>query len=304
LTALLCGQPLLPGKLPTGESWRLGTWGAPLPFETVRGILATFPEGAASAHIVEAREYLAVHWPAGEREPAWAGAEAWLSREGRALTQSVCISDATGLPALRQRLAALLDEHIPNLPGYLDAVCQAVALRQPEEFRKLCAQLCALCNACGADAKASAKRQLIAGCARQLADRPAALQQLLAAQDSSLETLGLLAIRLLAPTQERISDRVAEYVASRFAQRLTLENVADALGYNPTYLGRVFRDEQGQSFRVWLGNHRMEAAAGLLKTTDQTVCTVAEQVGYGQYKRFLAHFKHRYGVTPEQFRKK
>ena len=304
LTSLLCGQSIVPGKLPSDQDWRLATWGAPLPFDVVRDVIATFPEDAASAHIVEAREYLALHWQQGATEPAWTATEALLYREHRSMQKSERIRDISDLPALRKSLAAQLDQQIRSLPDYVHAIGSAVALRQVEEFKRKCAELCAFCNACGADAKVIAKCQFIAECARQLAGRPEALRQLLTSQDLPLEAIGLLAIRLLAPTQERISDRVTTYVEAHSDERLSVESVANSLGYNATYLGRVFRDEQGLSFREWLSGRRIEKAARLLKESDTTVCRVAQQVGYVQYRLFLEHFKHLYGETPEQYRKR
>jgi len=141
------------------------------------------------------------------------------------------------------------------------------------------------------------------GCARQLSDRTDALAELWAMEHDDLLALGEGTIRLLAPTQDRVSDRVAEYVESRLAERLTLESVADALGYNATYLGRVFRDEQGEGFREWLANLRVERAAQMLRKSEESVLTIADRVGYPQYKRFLQHFKRRFHETPEVYRK-
>ncbi|MEG2208961.1 MAG: helix-turn-helix transcriptional regulator, partial [Clostridia bacterium] len=73
-------------------------------------------------------------------------------------------------------------------------------------------------------------------------------------------------------------------------------------GYNPTYLGRVFREEQAQGFREWLNAYRLDKAAALLRSTDTPVHRIAAAVGYLQYKRFLAHFKECYAVTPKQYR--
>ncbi|NLI22239.1 MAG: response regulator [Clostridiales bacterium] len=303
LTSHLSGQAALPGKLPEDYHWRLGVWGAPLPFDAVREVLAAFAEDTATAHIVQDKEYLALRWPKGGQEPDCAAAESLLRGHQRRLTLADRSCTLADLPAVRQMLAAALCPHADDLSARVDALTRAVTLRQADEFERRCADLEALCCTRGADAKATVRRRFVADCARQFADRPESLAAFLAAQESDLLTLGRLAIRLLTPAQERISDLVAAYAEPRLAQPLTLEGVAFALGYHPTYLGRVFREEQAIGFREWLSNRRVERAAALLADRDDTVCDIARQVGYAQYRRFLAHFKRRYGCTPEEYRR-
>jgi two-component system response regulator YesN len=302
LTAHLSGGTTHADALPSGEHWRLATWGSPLPLERLNEILGAFPEGAASSHIVEDKEYLALHWPSGEREPSWHGAEALIDLTCRKVHKSKPV-DLGELPAERASLAAVLYENLDALEAHVREMNFAVALRQVEAFKLRCAEMETLCRELGVDAKARVRRHLITEYTRLLKDRPEALARLLAAQDADVMTLGLLTIELLAPVKERISGQVLRYAQAHLAQRLTLEDVAEALGYNPTYLGRVFREELGEAFREWLFNHRMEKAAALLHETDAQIADIANTVGYAHYKRFLAHFKRRYGQTPEQYRK-
>lgn len=300
LAALLSGRTAQAGALPRDDLWRLATWGAPLPLERVIEILWSFPEGAASTHIVEDKEYLALHWPRGGQEPSWENAEALLSEMRRGFIKSGPCRLAE-LPGRRAELDALVNANLDALDALVRAMRTAVELRQTDEYRKCCREFEMLC--CGADAKARAKRRLITEYARQLAGRQDELQKFLAAQDADIEALGLTAIELLAPVKRRVSDLATDYAEAHIAERLTLEGVAEALGYNPTYLGRVFREEQGETFRDWLMSRRVEKAAKLLVETGAPVLDIANRVGYGHYKRFLAHFKRRYALTPEQYRR-
>ena len=137
-----------------------------------------------------------------------------------------------------------------------------------------------------------------------VANRPDALAILLSTEDQKLEPLALATIRLLAPIQEQISERAVAYIAAHLQEKITLENVSEALGYSPAYLGRVFREEQGLGFREKVNDSRIEHASQLLLQTTLTASEIAQQVGFQQYKRFLGHFKQRYGCTPEQYRKR
>ena len=303
LTLLLGGQKPVPDTLPTGFCWRLGTWGAPLPFEAVREVQAAFAQGAASVHIVADKEYLVLRWPVCEAEPSWQGAEAVLARLGRRLRQSEMCETAELLPAQCVALAAQLEANADALAARVDDLVRAIALRNTQECVARSMELDTLLDACGVQTRSRVRMRLVSQCSRHMAHKPEALATFLAVQDADMHTLSLLAIRLLAPVQAQISDRVAAYVENRLAERLTLESVAEALSYNATYLGRVFREERGRGFREWLNDRRVERAASLLLGSDATVNAVAELVGYQHYKRFLAHFKRLHGVTPEQYRK-
>lgn len=302
LTSLLQGQSASADSFPHSHRWKLASWGAPLPYEAVREVLAALPEGAASTHIVGDKEYLALHWPKGEAEPSLAAALAALTALRPGVVQSALCDDPFALPAQREALAQHLNETAETLAARTAELLRAVALRDAEACARRSAELEALCDACGAQAREREQRTLVCECSRLLAQKPAALAELLAAQETGFLKLCQLTIRLLAPMQDLVSDRVITYVEPRLAEALTLEDVAMALGYNATYLGRLFREERGLGFRDWLNGRRVERAARLLVETDKAVCVIAEQVGYRHYKRFLEHFKRRYGKTPERYR--
>ena len=102
LTALLSGRMAPTDALPRDELWRLATWGSPLPLERVLEIHRAFPEGAASTHIVEDKEYLALHWPRDGQEPSWDNAEALLGGMRREFKKSeLCL--LVSLPGRRSR---------------------------------------------------------------------------------------------------------------------------------------------------------------------------------------------------------
>ncbi len=302
MSALLMGEGGAAG-LPTGGQWRLTTRGAPLGFDTIsKGVEALAAEGArATTHIVDGVEWLALHGARLSPDALPAPITDALKALGREAYHSPVTEEAEALPGYRCALSQRLRGAAEALPERVRRALDVVALRHKEDFLKEAEALERFCAACGCQARAETMFQT--GCARQLNERPEAVAALLALPDRSVRAVGLEAIRLLAPAQARISDSVAAYASERYAEALTLESVADALGYNASYLGRVFREETGLGFRAWLNRYRVERAAALLKSTAAPVHQVADKVGYPQYKQFLAHFKEQYGLTPEQYRR-
>ena len=52
----------------------------------------------------------------------------------------------------------------------------------------------------------------------------------------------------------------------------------------------------------YLTETRLKAAAGLLRTTDMSVCDISMEVGYQNVSAFNRTFKKRYGKTPVSYR--
>ena len=115
---------------------------------------------------------------------------------------------------------------------------------------------------------------------------------------------GFLAIRLLAPVQDRISDRAVKYAEAHTLDRLTLATLANALGYNATYLGRIFRNEQGQSFSRWLDGKRTEYAARLLRETERILSAIFRTGRLRRLQAVSEAFQTRLRTNPgEEYRR-
>ena len=303
ISALLTEGGPPPANLPKAARWLLATWGAPLPYPVVQSLLAALAEYEATSHIVEDKEYLVLRMRTAAGAPDTIKAEALLRLHSRQLTLAEATADPAGLPALRAQLSDQLDKACRGaLADHVAALVRAVSLRQTDECDARCAQLEAFCATCGAGATARARRQLLTALAGQLRDREEALQTFLGSQDAGFQTLCRLAITLLAPQQERVSDMMKRYALEHGHDRITVNAIASALKYNATYLGRKFQEEQGVGFREWLETCRVEQGAALLRSTDRSIIAISKAVGYENYKRFLRHFKQRFGMTPEQYR--
>ena len=60
---------------------------------------------------------------------------------------------------------------------------------------------------------------------------------------------------------------------------------------------------EDMTFQEAVRKERMKKARTLLRETDQTVETVAAEVGYENVEHFNRLFKKNYGLTPVQYRK-
>jgi len=304
ITQLLAGGDVTAEDIPEAKRWVVATWGAPLPGSAAQTLLSLLAPAEATAHIVEDKEYLVLRLQTDSGAPDFREAEALLATHNRPLDIGEPVSDSKSLPMLRKQLSDQLDSQCGGkLTERVEALVRAISLRQTDECITSCAALDTLCLSCGVNAVTRARRQLLSACSGLLSNRPDALQSFVTAQDADFLTMCLLAVKLLAPEQERVSDRIERFVNEHAAERITLAGIAEALGYNATYIGRKFYEERGSGFREWLIRQRMEQGAALLRSTQQSVNTIARAVGFEHYKRFLRHFKRRFGMAPEQYRR-
>ena len=97
-------------------------------------------------------------------------------------------------------------------------------------------------------------------------------------------------------------DATAE-IERRYAEPLTVAEVARAIGTSTRQLQRVFDEAGGRSFRAHLAAVRMERAKDMLLDHGGTVRNIAGKVGYSQPAQFAKAFRRHHGVSPSELRR-
>lgn len=92
------------------------------------------------------------------------------------------------------------------------------------------------------------------------------------------------------------------YIANNYSHDLTLNKIAQVVHLSPIYYNSLLKKYTGMSFRKYLQKLRCEKACELLETTDQTVSSIAEQIGYLDIKQFFLLFKRHTETTPLKYR--
>ena len=98
--------------------------------------------------------------------------------------------------------------------------------------------------------------------------------------------------------------RIKQYIKEHYHEPVTLEELADYIGMNPSYMSVFFKRETGQNYKNYLTEVRMKEAVRLLNSTDKKTYEIAEAVGYKDIKQFREKFREYYGVSPQKYRKK
>jgi len=83
---------------------------------------------------------------------------------------------------------------------------------------------------------------------------------------------------------------------------ISLQEVAEAVNLSQSHLSSQFKTAVGLSYVKYLTSIRLNEAQRLLRTTDQSVATIAETVGYPNVTNFYRHFQRQVGMTPATYR--
>ena len=96
--------------------------------------------------------------------------------------------------------------------------------------------------------------------------------------------------------------RAMDYLERSLARKVTLADLAAAVGLSTSRLAHLFREQSGQSPQQHLEGLRMQRAAELLKRTGLSIKLISDSVGFDSQFYFSQRFKARTGQSPSSYR--
>lgn len=93
----------------------------------------------------------------------------------------------------------------------------------------------------------------------------------------------------------------AEYISSNAALRLSAADVAEHLGYNADYLGRLFKKAYGMTVKKFIAEETVKKAKLMLAESGKSISDTAEALCFENENLFTKFFKYHEGVTPSQY---
>lgn len=96
--------------------------------------------------------------------------------------------------------------------------------------------------------------------------------------------------------------RARDLADARYAQPLTVQEMADAAGLSRAHFIRAFRRAFGESPHGYLMTRRLERAAMLLRNTDRQVADICLSVGLRSQGSFTTSFTRTFGCSPAAYR--
>jgi AraC-like DNA-binding protein len=96
--------------------------------------------------------------------------------------------------------------------------------------------------------------------------------------------------------------RAKDLADARYFEPLDVDDLAAAAGLSRAHFSREFRRAFGESPHAYLLTRRLERAAALLRTTDNSVAEICLAVGLVSVGSFTTSFTRHFGVSPTVYR--
>ncbi|MBB6672562.1 AraC family transcriptional regulator [Cohnella nanjingensis] len=102
---------------------------------------------------------------------------------------------------------------------------------------------------------------------------------------------------------EELVRQVIAHLSTQYAEPVTIEAMAETLGYNRAYLSRLFKRQAGLTPIAFLTRLRIDHGRRLLRERPElTVEQIASSVGFHDALYFSKQFRKAYGQTPTDYR--
>ena len=106
----------------------------------------------------------------------------------------------------------------------------------------------------------------------------------------------------------RIADEqvrlIREYVQSHLTERVSVRQIADALGRNASYLNTFYSTQTGENITGYIHRCKVCRAEQLLRETNRSLAEICASLGFFDQSHFSRVFKAQTGMTPGAYRKK
>ena len=111
------------------------------------------------------------------------------------------------------------------------------------------------------------------------------------------------ALKKYAASSKQVAEAI-DYIYVHILERITVNDLADAIGISPTYLSRIFKQETGVAVSEYVRQRKIEVAEALLRFTDHELVDIANMLSYSSQSHFIQHFRSQMSMTPKAYRDK
>ncbi len=104
-----------------------------------------------------------------------------------------------------------------------------------------------------------------------------------------------------ASAAESMCYKIMNYIDTHVYTIRSLEEVAEALNYNYSYLSSLFKSTTGNTLFSYYESKRLDLARELLADGTQSVTEIADLLGYSSLYSFSRAFKDSFGKSPKKY---
>ena len=98
--------------------------------------------------------------------------------------------------------------------------------------------------------------------------------------------------------------QILKYIENNYMHKITIADAASKVSLSESHFMKYFKNTMGTSFIDYLNEYRLTMASRMLLSSDASILTISEEVGFENLSYFNRTFKRRYGMTPSAYRKR
>ncbi|HHW48733.1 MAG TPA: response regulator [Clostridiaceae bacterium] len=96
--------------------------------------------------------------------------------------------------------------------------------------------------------------------------------------------------------------KIKRYVDEHVTEDISLTELSDLVGLNPSYLSRLFKSETGYNLSNYISETKINKARELLKSSEMKVTEISDYLGYSSLSYFSHLFKKATKMTPNEYK--
>ena len=104
-------------------------------------------------------------------------------------------------------------------------------------------------------------------------------------------------------TDSNLVQQMIFYISKNYTRPISLDSIAQALGYSKYYISREIRILFGCNLRTLINSYRLSMAQNLLSSGNAPVSQIAAECGFKNQSAFNRIFLEQTGCTPSQYRR-
>jgi len=117
-----------------------------------------------------------------------------------------------------------------------------------------------------------------------------------------LEKYTILDLKKRDSKEHFLCKKVKNYILENLEEQITLEDISKVVGYNESYVSRVFKKEFGLSPYAFLIDKRVQKAKNrLLDGSRIDLSQLSSEVGFYDQSHFSKAFKRTFATTPKKY---
>ena len=103
--------------------------------------------------------------------------------------------------------------------------------------------------------------------------------------------------------EQKFMNSVISYISDNIDNDISMQGLADELGYEYHYLSALFNQCFSMNFKKFLNIYKVEKACSLLEDGEGNIMSVYRECGFSSMRNFNRVFKEISGCTPSEYKK-